>query len=793
MNTRHKIFNKQNCVYLLSFRSTKLLFALTAYIAVESFGNSVAVPFAKATVSGNGPSLSECASQLRRGESIEAAICAKTSAAFYAEANNPALEIKSLILLAEAQQRIGEYRTAARNLVEALELAKQNPNNGQVAPVLGALGNIHIALGPPRVAEKYLTEAASLAEQTQAHRLSAVILNNLGNHYGLQAKHAKALAAYANSARLAKRSANPMLVARALANAARVALFSGDPKQAKLYSEQAITQINAIADSHEKAYLQINIARTLGRLQAHFPGAIPSMLLQSHQQLTEAKEVATRLADPLAASYALGYLGELYENRKRINEALNLTRRALFQAQQVDENSSLYRWYWQAGRLYNALGERQAAIAAYARAVDLLQKQRHQMSVTYGTPEATFRESVGPVYQQYVDLLLKDAAETGDTTHVKTLLMDARNIVEQLKAAELRDYFHDDCVDAMQAEVKDFVDDIESVSPATVVIYPILLQDRIELLLSFPEKKVKQFSVPVSLLALNEEVRNFRRLLEKRTTNEYRPHAHKLYQWLIEPFQSDLEAKQIKTLVFVPDGILRTIPMSALYDGRHFLIEKYAVAVTPGIKLTDPQPLDREAFNAVYGGLSKSVRGFPPLAHVPRELQSIQQSYGGTLLLDEEFQQNRLRQSLSNEQLNVLHIATHAQFQGDIDNSFLLTFDGRLTINQLADYVGMFRFREKPLELLVLSACETAQGDDRAALGLSGVAIKAGARSALGALWKVNDVATSHLISDFYQRLKDPKVSRAVALQRAQRDLIDDLSYRHPGYWSAFILLNSWL
>ncbi|MCP5086130.1 MAG: CHAT domain-containing protein, partial [Rhodobacteraceae bacterium] len=272
-----------------------------------------------------------------------------------------------------------------------------------------------------------------------------------------------------------------------------------------------------------------------------------------------------------------------------------------------------------------------------------------------------------------------------------------------------------------------------------------------------------------------------------------RPHARRLYQWLIEPFQSELASREIDTLVFVPDGILRTVPMSALYDGRHFLIEKYAVAITPGMELTDPRPLDRQQLRGVFGGLSKAVRGFPALAHVSGELQSIQQSYGGTLLLNEDFQLDRLQQSLSDERLNVLHIATHAEFKGDIDNSFLLTFDGRLTINELADYVGLFRFRKNPLELLVLSACETAQGDDRAALGLSGVAIKAGARSALGALWKVNDVATSRLISDFYEQLKDPAVSRAVALQRAQRDLIEDLSYRHPGYWSAFLLLNSWL
>jgi CHAT domain-containing protein len=116
-----------------------------------------------------------------------------------------------------------------------------------------------------------------------------------------------------------------------------------------------------------------------------------------------------------------------------------------------------------------------------------------------------------------------------------------------------------------------------------------------------------------------------------------------------------------------------------------------------------------------------------------------------------------------------------------------------MSMEQLAAYVGLFRFRETPLELIVLSACETAQGDDRSALGLAGIAVKAGARSAVGTLWKVNDVAASELITAFYGRLADPSVSRAAALQDAQRKLLADWRYRHPGYWSAFVLISDWL
>ena len=114
-------------------------------------------------------------------------------------------------------------------------------------------------------------------------------------------------------------------------------------------------------------------------------------------------------------------------------------------------------------------------------------------------------------------------------------------------------------------------------------------------------------------------------------------------------------------------------------------------------------------------------------------------------------------------------------------------------MDRLGDYVGLFKFRDTPLELLTLSACETAQGDERAALGLSGIAIKAGARSALGTLWVVNDEAAAQLVIAFYRQLQDESVSRALALQRAQLELLGTLAYEHPSYWSPFLLISSWL
>jgi CHAT domain-containing protein len=235
------------------------------------------------------------------------------------------------------------------------------------------------------------------------------------------------------------------------------------------------------------------------------------------------------------------------------------------------------------------------------------------------------------------------------------------------------------------------------------------------------------------------------------------------------------------------------IPMAALHDGTQFLISKYAVATTPGLDLTDPRPLRREDTKMLAAGLTESVQGFSALPHVASELQAVQHLYGGRLLLNNSFLTANVEKESKEQPLSIVHIASHGYFSGEVEKSFLLTFDDKLTMDRLTQVVEPFRFRERPLELLTLSACETAAGDERAALGLAGVAIKAGARSALATLWTVNDEASAVLVTEFYQQLHGTSASRAIALQRAQKKLLADRRYQHPMYWSAFLLLNNWL
>jgi CHAT domain-containing protein len=255
-------------------------------------------------------------------------------------------------------------------------------------------------------------------------------------------------------------------------------------------------------------------------------------------------------------------------------------------------------------------------------------------------------------------------------------------------------------------------------------------------------------------------------------------------------------ANHINTLVVIPDGPLRTIPMAALYnrETQKFLIEEFAMAMTPGLTLTAPRPLARTNVSILLNGLSEGVQNFPSLPNVPKELRQIEGIFDHhAILLDKAFLLNDVNQALQKTPYSIVHLASHGQFDRDPKKTFVLTYDDKLTMKRLEKLLSFSQQRKEPVELLTLSACQTAVGDERAALGLAGVAVKAGARSALATLWFVNDESTTELVTEFYRQLQSSTLSKAQALQNAQKKLIGSSEYRHPVYWAPFLLIGNWL
>ncbi|HYR59000.1 MAG TPA: CHAT domain-containing protein, partial [Chthoniobacteraceae bacterium] len=574
---------------------------------------------------------------------------------------------------------------------------------------------------------------------------------------------------------------------------ADAAFAAKDYAAAERFAEQAAKAAAALPDGHAKAFLLMGAAQLLEQIFIDAPEHKNALRAQALRLDQDAARVAEKTGDQRALAYALGYQGALYEFEKRNADALTLTRRAVFAAQQSQSPDALYRWEWQSGRLLAKQGDREAAIKAYHRAVTTLQTIRNDVAIRHGNRNAhsSFRDAVGAIYFELADLLLQRADAAKDGEEVQTLLREARDTAELLKAAELEDYFQDDCVNLLKSKTKK----VESLSPTAAVIYIIPLPTRTELLVSLPSGKLERFKADVSEETLTESVRLFRLNLEDRTTESYIEQAQQLYTWLIKPLEPLMANGRFDTMVFVPDGALRTIPMSALHDGQKFLIEKYAVAVTPGLELMEATPVARMQPHVMISGLSQAVEGFPALVNVPQEVAQIQKLYGRTdAMMNENFQRDAVGEKLKASPFTIVHIASHGHFDQDVRKSFVLTFDKHLTLDDLETDIRPAQLRDQPLELLTLSACQTAAGDDRAALGLAGVAVKAGARSAFATLWFVNDAASTQLVGDFYTQLTThPELTKAQALQVAQKKLLTQERYSHPCYWAPYLLIGNWL
>lgn len=571
------------------------------------------------------------------------------------------------------------------------------------------------------------------------------------------------------------------------------------------------TQLNRLPANRSTIYAQINLARSLLTLSSRDPGnatgqsLIPNLALptsaQIAQLLTTAVQAAQTLNDLRAQSYALGYLATAYEQNQQWAEAQRVTKQALWLAQTNNATDIAYRWQWQLGRLLakqmqTTPGVDRAtytdAVAAYKTAIQTLQSLRGDLAAVNQDIQFTFRDSVEPVYREAVRLLL----QPGDGTAPSSDNLDtARKLIESLQLAELDNFFREACLEGQVVPLDDVVN---QPSAQAAVIYPIVLPDQLQVIVKIPNRPLQLYTQPVAQATIEATSTKLRQLLIKSPNAgaEIRQLSSQLYDWLIRPIRADLG--QVDTLVFVPDGVLRNIPMGVLYDGNQYLIETYAIALSAGLQLIDPKPLARTPLKALTAGLSEPPPGYEELGKLPAiadEINSITAAgVATTTLLDDGFTRPALETQINAAPFNVIHLATHGQFSSRQTETFILAADGPINVSQFDRLLKSREFaRSEAVELLVMSACETASGDDRATLGLAGAAIRAGARSTMASLWQIDDRATAALVKQFYQELTNPEITKAEALRRAQLALLKQDGYSQPSYWSAYVLVGNWL
>lgn len=699
-----------------------------------------------------------------------------------------------LLMQARQLQNGGNYKDALANLEVAHGLASELKNGAGIVSVLVQMSDIYLSLGQIDQAKKLGNQALEMAAGMQNQpKLMVSALNNRGVVLTLDRDYEEAIKAFNQGLKLAKEASEPQLAALILANLAKTATAMGDLPTAEEALLAGTALIEQLRPSRRKAILGAALASRLQELlEEEDPDLSKPLLKENARTLWEAvKDFAEVSADTRLKSRAYGNIGHLHEMEGNYDQALAATRSALFFAQQGTHPEILYRWQWQLGRLFNLTGQKDKALKAYRQAVNSLNHIRTRLMFGYRNSPDYFQKNIKPVYYGLAALYIEAADKASDLDRQQSKLKEARLIIEQMKAAEVEDFFQDECV----AAFKNKATSLDNVGVNSAVIYPMPFKDKLVIIATLPSGIV-HFTTPPDQETLTGTVIRFRKYLQDSSQPSFAGPGKKLYRWMIADLEDKLQEEAIDTLVFIPDGVLSLIPFAALYDGENFLIEKYAIVTTPGLQLTDPQPVARENFAALLVGLSDSVQGFPPLPSVPEELKVIRETLQGNSeqLLNQAYNKKALTDAVTQNTYRIIHMATHGEFSADPSQTFLLTHDGRLPLNQFGNLLKISQFSDEPVELLTLSACNTAVGDIRAAFGLAGIALESGARSAVATLWSVHDEATMLAMTDFYKQFQSrPELNKAQALQAAQLNLLRQPQYRHPAYWSPFLFIGNWL
>ena len=806
--------------------------------------------------------------QLREVEKPEKALETWQQAAdLYREIDRPEAAAQNEFNQIQVLQDLGLYPRACKSLLSILELNVQNcqalreltpeelkqqlqvfaqrPASLLEVQKLRNLGDVLRVLGQPTNSEVLLEASLEGAKQLEPFpnknaEIAAIDLS-LCNTARVQGKN-DAFKCYKEAVKAATESGTATLIIQAQLNELSLLVKKQSWPQVPYLVSQIEPQLNNLPPSRAAINARLNFAQSLicwkeptlseEEHQLSSPIIEQCSLARDREKnnqlqpsdvpnwediaeiVTTAVNQSQTLGNKRAEAYALGYQGSVEQQMENFSEAQDLTIKALNISSSFQLPDIAYLWQWQLGRLREIQGEEDDAIAVYNTAFATLQSLRGDLVSIDQEVQFTFRESVEPVYREYVDLLLRGEDISQDN------LKQAREVIEALKLAELDDFFRNACLEAKPQQIDKV---IKETSSPTAFFYAVILKDRLEVILALSGgKELQHYHTNKSqdeVKAIKETIKDLRTFLSNKTTalEDVKKQSHKIYDWLIKKAQKQLEINGIQTLVFVLDGPLRNIPMAVLYniETERYLVEDYAIALTPGLQLLDPQPIKQVSLNVLTGGVSERRKkeeiknfgrteriDFPEIRFVKNELDKIKSPIPNSPepLLNKEFLKEQLLKELKSAKFNAVHLATHGNFSSNPEETYILTWDRLLKIQDLENFFQIKRANQSnPIELLVLSACKTAKGDERATLGIAGIAVRAGARSTLATLWPAFDKSTAEFMLLFYQQLiqnNAENMTKAEALRQAQLKFLDDKTekrWNRPYFWAPFILLGNWL
>lgn len=802
--------------------------------------------------------------QQKTGDSQAALNTWQQAAKLYPNSVNNQMGLINQINQAQAMQDLGLYPRACQTLLAVLGYTEkkcmisdveintiQDKISGSFektyqAKALRSLGNVMRLTGNLAESEKILQASLAIARKSGSQEDQSKVLLNLGNTQrdlanrnielnndaGLKYQE-QALAEYQEAASL---SPLPIVQLQSQLSQLEILMEQGElfTKQGENELEQGNDEgqknkemgqekwkeatdlknkikvpLTYLSPSRESIYAQIKYVKNSLCLEQKQPNCLKTTTLnlssvtaESFQEavkmLNQTDEVASQLEDKGTQSSIMGLLGQLAESRQDWNCANNYTQKALDYSRQAQAPELTYQWQWQEGRIFKAQGKNKEALNSYKTSLATLKSLRRDLVAVNRDSQFNFRENTEPVYLEYVSLLLQPQEVPPEDLKL------ARETIDSLKLAELENFLRSACDDNSSKSVS--IDEvIDKQDPNAALIYPVLLEDRFEVMVKLPQRPLTRYTSKIekNKQDFEREIADAIPIITAKsdgTSGKKLPRiAEKLYDLIIRPGEKDLQESGVKTLVFVLDSSLQNFPMSVLSKGQEngqpkYLIEQYNIALAPSLQLVDVQRFQKKNVPALIAGLSESRiiegRPFGELKSVKDEINNIKSLLpNSTKLLNQEFTSNALTNRLNSSSFSIIHLATHGAFSSQPDQTFIVTSDKKLRVNELDN---LLRSRD-PVELLVLSACETLTGDKRASLGLAGVAIRGGTRSTLGTLWLVDDKSTSMLMAKFYEAFKDEKISKADALRQAQLALLQIQDYKDPNFWAGYVLLGNWL
>lgn len=792
---------------------------------------------------------------LARGQAQQALTAWEQATDMYTKADYPEGIVKSLINQTYALRRLGFASDSYSRLSRVESLLANQANGALKVVLLNSLGDNQRLLGNLEASQTSLNKGLQLAEELSLSTKSAAIRLSLGNTLQLKAHYQEALAMrtrsktdLAKATRLYQQALDTYraistqaaiaIRIQAQLNQLKISIHRQDWATASSLGNALPSQLEVLPIGRTSIFAHLKLAHLL--LDACITNC-PTELRDAQQQiyslLVTAREQAAAVRDPIAESYALGYLGHLYEIKNQYREANRLTRAALQKT--INQPSLIYQWEWQLGRIERGR-DRENALQHYEAAFQAVQTVRSDIIYVGPDIQFDFRDRIEPLYREYISLLLPKSDITWQDD--PTQLLQAKLVIDDLRVAELESFLACGLIAPDDNVARASIQQIANTDQTTAVMYPIIVpdgpgRDRLEVLLQLPNQAIRRYPSRSVLAdstgridsAIEQKLDRLRQILERPAyilSTQDRLLAEEIYDWLIRPAEEQGLLEPVETLVFVLDGAFRNVPMAALYDKQtnQFLIEKYAIAVTFG-DLEIPQASPEKELSVLAAGLSlpsvlpentnstnvsesDTARNiaFTPLPHVEEELESIIEIVDDTeSLLNLAFKKKNFQTRMSSSTHNVVHLATHGVFGFTRDETFLLVAAPDAAVQEegqsrqrikvgkidLNDFDSLLKTRNQtPLELLVLSACETATGDSRELLGIAGLAVQSGARSTLATLWRINDLSTSLLMRDFYEQLISRGVSKAKALQQAQIKLLKE--NRHPSQWAPYLLVGDW-